>query len=143
MYEMEGALLGPRRTGSASGLAEQRPRAHRSGQVPARNTGFPVLPASRSYPRMVPVSNGESISTASVSVAQEPTGIHFRFFLRPHVVHKTRMVIRTSQRLSTGFCTAHPQATGDKPEVTGYVHLGGYDGAWQLAAGYQVESALR
>jgi hypothetical protein len=66
---------------------------------------------------MVPVSNGESISTASSSVAQEPPGIHFHFFLRPHVVHKTRTIIRTSQRLSTGFAQPVHRPLGDKPET--------------------------
>lgn len=122
MYEMEGALPGF--------AAPDRPvawpprgRARRSAQVPVRSTGFPVLLTSRSYPRsyprMVPVSNGESISTASASVAQESTGIHFHVFLRPQVVHETRTVIRPLPRLSTGLHTTRPQGAGDKLESVG------------------------
>jgi hypothetical protein len=58
---------------------------------------------------MVPVSNGERISTASPGVAQESAAIHFEFFLYPHNVHKTPTVIRMWRWLSTGLCTAHPQ----------------------------------
>ena len=90
------------------------PRRHappRQCQTPAANTGFPAFPASRGSPRMVPVPCGECISTPSASVTQEPAGIHFEFFPHPHVVHRIPPVIRTFQRLSTGFCTAHPQVT--------------------------------
>jgi hypothetical protein len=90
------------------------PRRHappRQCQTPAKNTGFPAFPASRGSPRMVPVPCGECISTPSASVTQELTGIHLDFFPRPHVVHRIPPVIRTFHRLSTGFCTAHPQVT--------------------------------
>ena len=75
------------------------------------------IPVSRPFPRpggspgMVPVPCGECISTPFASVTQEPTGIHFEFFPRPHVVHRIPPVIRTFQRLSTGFYTTHPQVT--------------------------------
>jgi hypothetical protein len=42
-------------------------------------------------------------------VAQEPAGTHFEFFPCPHLVHKTPLVIRTSQRLSTVVFTTNPQ----------------------------------
>ena len=86
-------------------------------QTPAENTGFPAFPAPRGSPGMVPVPCGECISTPSASVAQEPTGIHFEFFPRPHVVHRIQPVIRTSRRLSTGFCTTHPQVTRRNSEI--------------------------
>jgi hypothetical protein len=38
---------------------------------------------------MVPVSNGESISTAFAMVAQEPAGIHFEFSLSTSYPHVT------------------------------------------------------
>src|SRR5580693_7117632 len=60
-----------RRTRSASYPALLALRAARQGQAPARKPGFPVLLASRSFPRVVPVSDGESISIVSASTAQE------------------------------------------------------------------------
>jgi hypothetical protein len=44
---------------------------------------------------MVPVSNGECISTACASVAQEPAGIHFEFFSIHMFAHRIMAVIRT------------------------------------------------
>ena len=70
---------------------------------------------------MVPVSNGESIFTAFAMVTQESAGIHFRFFLCPHIVHRMPVVIRISQWLSTGLCTPHPQIIHSFPG--GYVRL--------------------
>jgi hypothetical protein len=64
---------------------------------------------------MVPVSNGECISTAFTRVAQESAEIHCEFFLCPHIVHRMPPVIRMSQRLSTGLCTPRPQI---RPQVT-------------------------
>ena len=104
----------PRRSGSASCPASPALRAARQGQAPARTAGFPAIPASPGCPRMVPVSNGECISTACASVAQEPAGIHIEFFLHPHVAHRKRAVIRTLRRLSTALCTNHPQVTRGK-----------------------------
>jgi len=79
MYEMEGALpgcvtLGHRLPG--------RPGVARHPPVPSTHAKcqFPSLPASRSRPRMVPVSNGENISTAFRTVMQESAAIHFEFF---------------------------------------------------------------
>ena len=105
--------LVPRLAGPGRPVARP-PRRHappRRCQTPAANTGFPAFPASRGSPRMVPVPCGECISTPSASVTQEPAGIHFEFFPHPHVVHRIPPVIRTFQRLSTGFCTTHPQVT--------------------------------
>src|SRR6266702_770968 len=67
---------------------------------------------------MVPVSCGESISTPFARVAQELTGIHFKFLSCPHLVHRIPPVIRTSQRLSTALCTATPQVTRRNSENT-------------------------
>ncbi len=68
---------------------------------------------------MVPVSNGESISTAFARVAQESAGLHFEFFFRPHIVHRMPTVIRISRQLSTGFCTTYPQFIHRLPSVIG------------------------
>src|SRR6266700_847863 len=51
--------------------------ATRRYQAPTRSASFPALPASRGRPRMVPVSNGENISTAFLAVTQESAAIHF------------------------------------------------------------------
>ena len=62
---------------------------------------------------MVPVSNGESISTASPGVAQESAAIHFEFFLLstqrpqnadgyPHVAVVIHRIMHSS---STGSLT--------------------------------------
>jgi hypothetical protein len=104
-------VLPPRRSGPSGCPSAPAPRAARQCQTPAANTGFPAFPASRGSPRMVPVPCGECISTPSASVTQEPARIHLDFFPHPHVVHRIPPVIRIFQRLSTGFCTAHPQVT--------------------------------
>ena len=105
------AGLPPRRSGPSGSRRAPAPRRRPPVPTPAANTGFPAFPASRGSPRIVPVPCGECISTPSASVTQEPAGIHFEFFPHPHVVHRIPPVIRTFQRLSTGFCTAHPQVT--------------------------------
>src|SRR5439155_19953943 len=69
-------------------------------------------------PWMVPVSCGEDISTPFASVAQEAAAIHFRFFSCPHLVHRIRSVIRTSQWLSTALYTTTPQVTRRNSENT-------------------------
>jgi hypothetical protein len=77
MYEMQGALPGL----AAPVRPVSRPTRHRAPPAGARNPRkAPVarfLPRSRSFPRMVPVSNGEDISTPLAGVAQESTIIHF------------------------------------------------------------------
>ena len=111
----------PRRSGSAGCPASPALRAARQGQAPARTAGFPAIPASLGCPRMVPVSNGECISTRCASVAQEPAGIHFEFFSIHMFAHRILAVIRTLQRLSTALCTNHPQlpaVTRGKPRTS-------------------------
>jgi hypothetical protein len=70
-------------------------------------------------PWMVPVSCGESISTPSARIAQEPAAIHFRFFSYPHLVHRIPPVIRMPPWLSTALCTTTPQVTRSNSENTG------------------------
>jgi hypothetical protein len=65
---------------SASCLAFPMPRAARQSQEPARGSGFPTPPTSRSRLRAVPVSNGESISTASARDRASPLTHHFLGF---------------------------------------------------------------
>jgi hypothetical protein len=78
-------------------------RAARRCQVPASVTGFPAPSAFRSFLRMVPVSNGGVFLSPQAMVAQESAGIHFRFFLRPHDVHRKASVVhRIIHSSSTG-----------------------------------------
>jgi hypothetical protein len=66
---------------------------------------------------MVPVSNGESISTPPRVAAQGPAAIHFKFLLYPHDVHRTRPLIRISRQLSTGFYTRNQQVAALTADV--------------------------
>ena len=116
MYEMKGALSGRAAPGSASCPASPARRTARRCQTPTRITGFPPIPMSLGCPWVVPVSNGKTISIATAMVAQESPGVHFWFFLCPHIVHRMPTIIRTSRRLSTGLCTTCPQI---RPQVTG------------------------
>jgi hypothetical protein len=93
-------------------------RAPPAGARHPLESRFPDLSRAPGDPRMVPVSNGECISTPSAPVAQEPAGIHFRLFLCPHIVHRIASVIRTSPRLSTALCTTIPQVTRRNPKNT-------------------------
>jgi hypothetical protein len=84
MYEMQGtlsSLTAPDRPVTWLSLAL---RTTRQCQAPALGAGFPAPPASRGNPRMMPVSNGECISTASAGAAQDPATISFLFFRYPH-----------------------------------------------------------
>jgi hypothetical protein len=85
------------------------PRTARRGRTSARPAGFPAPPASRSHLRMMPVSNGKSILTGPAGRRQGSAGIHFRFFHRPHFIHRRRLVIRMTRHLSTGLYTTNPQ----------------------------------
>ena len=121
MYEMKGALSGHAAPDRPVARPPWRCAPPRQGQAPPGNTGFPAFPAPRGCPRMVPVSNGECISTACASVAQELAGIHFEFFSIHMFAHRILAVIRTLQRLSTALCTNHPQlpaVTRGKPRTS-------------------------
>jgi hypothetical protein len=119
MYEMEGALRLARHTRSASLLAFPALRAARQCQAPARITSFPVLPASRGCPRMVPVSNGESISTRlperRARVYGNSCGVFSRSTRCPQNAdsypHVAAVVHRLMHSSSTG--------SGDKPPESG------------------------
>jgi len=80
MYEMEEASSAPPHQGSQS-PGQLALRAARQGQAPVRKPSFPVLLTFWSFPQMVPVSGGESISTPSASVPQELFPIIFQLFL--------------------------------------------------------------
>ena len=116
MYEMKGALSGHAAPDRPVARPPWRCAPPRQGQAPPGNTGFPAFPAPRGCPRMVPVSNGESISTPSAQVTQEPAGIQGGFFPCPHVAHRIPPVIRILRRLSTGLCTSCPQVTSRTSE---------------------------
>ena len=77
----------------ASCLALLAPRAARRGQVPARGTGLPAPPTFPGVaPETVPVSSGETISTASANAAQEPD-VNYSGSIRK-VIHRKQAVIR-------------------------------------------------
>jgi hypothetical protein len=80
---------------------------------------FPGFPAPRGSPGMVPVSCGESISTASRAHHARAAGNSFQIFSCPHVLHRIPPVIRTLRRLSTALCTTTPQATWRNSGNTG------------------------
>src|SRR5881398_1672770 len=65
MYEMQGTSPGLAASGQPVAWPSRRGHAARQSQEPALGSGCPAPPTSRSRPRAVPVSNGESISTAS------------------------------------------------------------------------------
>ena len=90
-----------RRARSASRPALLALRASRQGQAPVRKPGFPVFPASRSFPRVVPVSNGESISIVLTSAAQELSADYFKLF---------------------SVSTLFPQIAGGFPQVMVVIH---------------------
>jgi hypothetical protein len=94
MYEMEEASSAPPHQGSQS-PGQLALGAARRGQAPVRKSSFPVSLTSRSFPQMVPVSGGESISTPSASAAQDPFPSYFRFFLRPQYIHRSQAVFRS------------------------------------------------
>src|SRR5437763_1563294 len=60
-----GPRLGLAASGQPVAWPSRRGHAARQSQEPALGSGCPAPPTSRSRPRAVPVSNGESISTAS------------------------------------------------------------------------------
>src|SRR5215469_8844734 len=70
MYEMEEASTASPHQGSQS-PGQLALRAARQGQAPAPKSSFPVFLASWSFPQVVPVSGGETISTPPASGAQE------------------------------------------------------------------------
>ena len=105
MYEMEGALpTSPHSVGQLPGLPGVACRP--PGPGTRAKDQFPDSSHARGCPRIVPVSSGESISTAFLSVAQESAAVHFKFFLYPHNVHSTSAVIhRIMHSSSTGYLT--------------------------------------
>jgi hypothetical protein len=72
MYEMQGTSPGLAASGQPVAWPSRRERAARQSQEPALGSGCPAPPTSRSRPRAAPVSNGESISTASARDRARP-----------------------------------------------------------------------
>src|SRR5437762_6255537 len=82
MYEMQGTSPGVAASGQPVAWPSRRGHAARQSQEPALGSGRPAPPTSRSHPRAVPVSNGESISTASARGRARPAPHLFpAFFL--------------------------------------------------------------
>ena len=80
MYEMQGTSPGLAASGQPVAWPSRRERAARQSQEPALGSGCPAPPTSRSCPRAVPVSNGESISTASARDRARPAPHLFEAF---------------------------------------------------------------
>ena len=119
MYEMEGALLWPRRAEAASCPASPALRAARQGQAPMRYTGFPVHPhVSGVALRWCPFPTVKAFLRPLRLVAQEPAAVHFKFLPHPHDVHRTRPLIRISRQLSTALYTRNPQVARYSPAST-------------------------
>jgi hypothetical protein len=106
-------LAAPHR--SASCLAFPMPRAARQSQEPARGSGFPTPPTSRSRLRAVPVSNGESISTASARDRASPLPHHFLGF---SPVHTLSTECDWLPALNVGFPPPYAQPVNRLPGVT-------------------------
>jgi hypothetical protein len=96
MYEMEGASPGLAAPGQPVAWSPGPRGAARWCRIPAADIGFPISATFPEFPPgAVPVSNGESISTA-------PTGACARVydkipasFFYPHSVHRTARVVRS------------------------------------------------
>src|SRR5690349_11950805 len=113
MYEMEGASPGCVAPGSPVAWQTRRYAPPAGTGNPRDVPVFPVLPASRSRPQAVPVSNGESISTAFPAVAQESTGIRFKFF----GVHMISTEYRRLSACYSGYPPAYAQLIHRLPSV--------------------------
>ena len=81
MYEMQGTSPGLATSGQPVAWPSRRGHAARQSQEPALGSGRPAPPTSRSHPRAVPVSNGESISTSSAQGSARPARHLFAAFL--------------------------------------------------------------
>jgi hypothetical protein len=76
-----GPCLASPHQGQPVAWPSRRGRAARQSQEPALGSGCPAPPTSRSHPRAVPVSNGESISTSSAWDSARPAPHLFLAFL--------------------------------------------------------------
>src|SRR5580704_11170189 len=111
MYEMQGTSPGLTASGQPVAWPSRRGHAARQSQEPALGSGRPAPPTSRSRPRAVPVSNGESISTASARGRARPAPHLFpAFFLSTGspqntagYPHFTVVFHRLLHRSSTGY----------------------------------------
>src|SRR4029077_10957158 len=111
MYEMQGTSPGLAASGQPVAWPSRRRHAARQSQEPALGSGRPAPPTSRSRPRAVPVSNGESISTASARGRARPAPHLFpAFFLSTgspqntaSYPHFAMVFHRLLHRSSTGY----------------------------------------
>ncbi len=111
MYEMQGTSPGLTASGQPVAWPSRCGHAARQSQEPALGSGRPAPPTSRSRPRAVPVSNGESISTASARGRARPAPHLFpAFFLSTGspqntagYPHFTVVFHRLLHRSSTGY----------------------------------------
>jgi hypothetical protein len=111
MYEMQGTSPGLTASGQPVAWPSRCGHAARQSQEPALGSGRPAPPTSRSRPRAVPVSNGESISTASARDRARPAPHLFpAFFLSTgspqntaSYPHFAMVFHRLLHRSSTGY----------------------------------------
>ena len=88
----------------------RRGRAARQSQEPALGSGCPAPPTSRSYPRAVPVSNGESISTSSARDGARPARHFFPAFLLS--TRCPQNMVRYPPSTAVFHCLLHRSSTG-------------------------------
>jgi len=112
MYEMEGALLWPRRTEATScpGLpgAARRPPGPDTRAIHRFPGPFSRL---RSRPQMVPVSDGESISTPSASCRARVCGHSFQVSSLSTRCPQNEAAYTRFAAVIHCFCTRNPQVT--------------------------------
>ena len=87
MYEMEEASSAPPHQGSQL-PGQLALGAARQDQAPVRKSSFPVFLTSRSFPQVVPVSGGESISTPPASGGARVSPDYFIFLRHPQYIHR-------------------------------------------------------
>src|SRR5215468_6128604 len=115
MYEMQGTLPGLAAAGQPVAWPSRRERAARQSQEPALGSGCPAPPTSRSGPRAVPVSNGESISTASARDRARPALYLFPAFFP---VHRMSTEYGGLSAFHRGFPPSFTQVINRLPGVT-------------------------
>ena len=144
MYEMQGTSPGLAASGQPVAWPSRRGHAARQSQEPALGSGCPAPPTSRSRPRAVPVSNGESISTASARHGARPAPHLFpAFFLStgcPQNMagypHSIVVFHRPLHRSSTGYQALPEEHRGCWRAVTPYFY-------WFSEFGFPVSAGER
>ena len=111
VHDCDGDPADSENTGEDTQTGRIGERAARQSQEPGLGSGCPAPPTPRSYPRAVPVSNGESISTASARDRARPVPHLFpAFFVSTNCPqnmtgypHSVAVFHRLLHRSSTGY----------------------------------------